>query len=115
MASKRKKKVSRKKVTVRKKKKVKKATSAKKKRQTVLGVVTHYFPKVNAAVVKLKKPLSVGDRVQFQGHTTQFSQEVKSMQIDHEPIQKAAKGKEIGLEVNERVRTHDVMVPAKKE
>ncbi len=87
-----------------------KAKQSKKEKVTVIGVVTHYFPKVNAAVIKLKKPLSVGDRVIIKGSTTQFEQKIESMQIDHVVITKAKKGDEIGLEVNDRVREHDLLI-----
>ena len=75
----------------------------------VLGTVTHYFPKVRAAVVKLKSPLSIGDTVRVKGHTTDFTETVNSIQIDHVPINTAKKGMEIGLLVNSRVRQHDVV------
>ena len=87
-----------------------KAKKQKKEKVTVLGIVTHYFPKVNAAVIKLKKPLSVGDTVIIKGSTTQFEQKIESMQMDHVSIQKAKKGDEIGLEVNDRVREHDLLI-----
>lgn len=87
-----------------------KAKQPKKEKVTVIGVVTHYFPKVNAAVIKLKKPLSVGDTVILKGSTTQFEQKIESMQIDHVVITKAKKGDEIGLEVKDRVREHDLLI-----
>ena len=91
-------------------KKSAKSKTPKKPKIDAIGVVTHYFPKVNAAVVKLKKPLAVGDTVLIQGSTTHFKQRIKSMQIDHVVISKAKKGDEIGLEVDERVREHDLLV-----
>ncbi len=87
-----------------------KAKQPKKKKVTVIGVVTHYFPKVNAAVIKLKKPLSVGDTVIIKGTTTQVEQHIESMQIVRAVITKAKKGDEIGLEVKERVREHDLLI-----
>ena len=93
-----------------KKKKGKASSKKKAPKRTVIGKVTHYFPHVNAAVVKLVRPLSVGDTVEVLGHTTKFTQRVDSMQIDHVPIQKAKKGDEIGLEVKARVREHDRLV-----
>lgn len=89
---------------------VKKAKVSKKARENVIGKVTHYFPHVNAAVVKLKAPLSVGDRVKIKGHTTDFTQNVSSLQIDRVPIQSAKKGEEIGLLVDSRVRQHDLVI-----
>lgn len=84
--------------------------TAKKEKVAVIGIVTHYFPKVNAAVIKLKKPLAVGDTVVIKGSTTDFKQKIESMQIDHVAISKAKKGDEIGLEVKDRVREHDVLI-----
>ena len=89
------------------KKQVKKKAS--KKEANLIGKVSHYFPHVQAAVIKLKAPLSVGDSVKIKGHTTDFVQNVVSMQIDRQPIINAKPGQEIGLLVKSRVRQHDVV------
>lgn len=88
------------------------AVRAKKSKETVVGLVTHYFPHVNAAVIKLKTPLSVGDKIRIKGHTTDFIQSINSMQIDRVPINAAKKGQEIGLLVDSRVRQHDIAYKA---
>ena len=90
----------------------KKRVVAKKPKEKVIGIVTHYFPKVRAAVVKMKAPLVIGDTVKIKGHTTDFTQNVTSLQIDHVPIQAAKKGDEIGLLVDSRVRQNDVVYKA---
>lgn len=107
-----KKKVIKKKVL--KKKPVKKAGVKKvaKKKENVLGIITHYFPHVQAAVIKLKGPLNVGESIKVKGHTTDFTQAVTSMQIDRVAITSAKKGDEIGLLVNSRVRQHDLVYKA---
>lgn len=92
-----------------KRKVAKKAPPKKKIKANVIGVVTHYFPHVRAAVVKLKAPLSVGDIIKIKGHTTDFTQNVTSLQIDRVPIDTAKKGQEIGLLVDSRVRQHDAV------
>ncbi|MFZ5800885.1 MAG: hypothetical protein ACOY3D_05885 [Candidatus Omnitrophota bacterium] len=74
-----------------------------------IGKVTHYFPHVQAGVIKLKSPLSAGDTITVKGHTTNFTQVVESMQIDHVPITTAKKGAEIGLKVTSRVRHGDLV------
>ena len=114
-----KKKATRKKIVKRKpvsrkkalKKKVapKKKTRARSKNKDVIGTVTHYFPKVRAAVIKLKVPFSVGQAVKIKGHTTDFTQTITSMQIDHVSVTTAKKGQEIGLLVDSRVRQHDLV------
>jgi hypothetical protein len=74
------------------------------------GVITHFFPKVDAAVVKLTKgAISVGDTIVIKGHTSDFKEKVRSIQLDHVPIQDAEKGMEIGLKVKAKVREHDVV------
>lgn len=73
-----------------------------------IGEVTHYFPHVKAAAVKLlKNGLKVGDSIYIKGHTTDFKEPVKSIQLDRVPIQEGKKGQEIGLLVKSRVRQGD--------
>ena len=100
-----------KKKAVRKKPSTRKRTIIKKPavKENVIGVVTHYFHNVRAAVIKLKAPLSIGEVIKIKGHTTDFTQSVVSMQIDRVPINQAKKGDEIGLLVNSRVRQHDTV------
>lgn len=81
----------------------------KKIKEKNIGEITHYFPQVRAAVIKLKAPLSIADTIKIKGYTTDFTQDVESMQIDRVPIDSAKKGQEIGLLVNSRVRRHDVV------
>ena len=45
-----------------------------------IGEVTHFFPHVKAAVVKIKKgTLKTGDTIYIKGHTTDFEQKIKSL------------------------------------
>lgn len=94
------------------KKRVAKTRGIKKPKENIIGEVTHYFPKVRAAVIKLKRPLITGDVVKIKGHTTDFKQSVTSMQIDRVAIGQGKKGQEIGLLVDSRVRQHDIVYKA---
>lgn len=85
------------------------ASSVKKPKENIIGKVTHYFPHVRAAVIKLKAPLAVGDSIRIKGHTTDFTQKITSLQIDRTPITEAKKGQEIGLLVDSRARQHDIV------
>jgi hypothetical protein len=98
-----KKKINKKK-PVSKKKPIKKSP---KPEGNLIGSIIHYFPHVQAAVIKLKKPLVNGDTVKIKGHTTDLTQIVASMQIDRVDIQTGKKGDEIGLLVASRVRQGD--------
>lgn len=73
-----------------------------------IGKVTHYFSKVQAAVIEIKKGgLNLGDKLHFKGHTSDFTQIISSMQIEHSPINTAKTGDDIGLRVDSRVRAGD--------
>lgn len=72
-----------------------------------IGEVTHFFTNISVGVIKLSGSLGVGDTVHFKGATTDFEQEVGSMEIDEEKVEEAGAGQSIGLKVNERVREGD--------
>ena len=74
-----------------------------------VGVVTHFFSKIDVAVVDLSEKLAVGDRVLIRGMTTNIEQNVDSMQIDRIDIQSAEGGKSVGLKVDDRVREGDTV------
>jgi len=74
-----------------------------------VGKATHYFSKINVAVIELTASLSVGDKIRVQGPTTNFEQTVQSMQIEHENVKTAQKGQSVGLKVDERIRENDTV------
>jgi hypothetical protein len=75
---------------------------------TLIGVVTHYFGKVEAGVISLESgELRVGDTIHVRGHTTDFYQRVNRIEIDHAPVEIAKPGQSVGVEITQRVREHD--------
>ena len=74
-----------------------------------VGYITHFFSKINVAVLELTAPLAVGDRIIVKGPTTDFEQVVDSMQIEHANIPKAEAGQSIGLKMAEHARERDVV------
>ena len=70
----------------------------------LLGEVSNYFEHVGVAAIKLNTGLNVGDKIRVVGGEVDFGQDVKSMQILHEKVQKAKKGDEIGIKIKEKVR-----------
>lgn len=77
------------------------------KKEELIGKITHYFGKIEVGIVELSKPLKIGETIHVKGGTTDFEQEVKSMQIEHENIEKAKKGDVIGLGVKEKTKEGD--------
>ena len=74
-----------------------------------VGKITHFFTKINVAIVELAGALAVGDQILIKGSSTNVEQRVDSMQIEHENVEKAVKGQSIGLKVNDRVRENDIV------
>ncbi len=76
--------------------------------EKLIGKITHCFNNINVAVLQLiDDELNVGDTIHIKGHTTDFTQVINSMQIEHKSIQKAKKGDDIGLKVDNPVHEHD--------
>lgn len=70
----------------------------------LVGVVTHFFPKVSAAVLKVESPIKIGDRIKIVAPGgSEFEQQIDSMQIDREEITEAKSGDEIGMKVDQKV------------
>lgn len=75
-----------------------------------IGKVEHYFGKIQVAAIKITADtLSLGDTIHFKGHTTDFTQVVESMQVEHNEIKTAKAGEDVGIKVKEHVRPKDVV------
>jgi len=75
--------------------------------EKLVGEVTHYYGRIAVAAVRLSGRLSLGDRIHVLGHTSDFVQEVTSMEIEHQSIEEALPGQEIGLRIVSRARQGD--------
>jgi len=78
-------------------------------RVIAVGKITHYFPKINVAVVELILPIAIGDDLLIKGPTTDFEQTVDSMQIDRKAIQRAEGGQSVGLKLVQAVKEKDTV------
>ena len=73
-----------------------------------IGEVIGFLGHLSVATIKITNgTLKIGDTIRIQGHTTNFEQVIDSMQIEHESIQEAKTGDDIGLKVKEKVRHND--------
>lgn len=78
--------------------------------ETKIGTVTHYYNHLHVAGVSITDgELRKGDVIHVKGHTSDFEQKVESMQIDHEVVDIAKPGDQIGLSVIEHAREHDTV------
>mgnify|MGYP001135964834 CR=1 FL=1 len=73
-----------------------------------IGVVSTYFRKISVAGIEITKgSLEVGDTIHIKGKTSDFTETIKSMQVEHDTVEKVKKGDSIGIKVSNRVRQHD--------
>jgi translation elongation factor EF-1alpha len=73
-----------------------------------IGEVVKFFSKPSVAAVKVVEgELVVGDSIKFSGHTTDFIDVIKSMEVENKAVQKAVAGDFIGVKVSDRVRPGD--------
>lgn len=75
-----------------------------------VGRVANYFSKIGVAAIQIERgTLSKGDLIRIKGVTTDFTQEIESMEIDRNPVNSASKGQSVGIKVKGRVRPNDIV------
>jgi translation elongation factor EF-1alpha len=73
-----------------------------------VGVVVKFFSKPSVAAINVTKgSIKQGDTLMYKGHTTDFTEEVASIEIDNQSVDEAKVGDMIGVQVKERVREKD--------
>lgn len=72
-----------------------------------IGRVNRYFARIAVAGIELTNDLTIGDTIHVRGHTTDLTQNVGSMQIEHDAVEYAAAGDSVGVKIAGRCRTGD--------
>jgi len=73
-----------------------------------VGLVIKFFAKPSVAAVEVTSgSIKKGDILKYKGHTTDFTEEVLSMEIDNNPVEEVKVGDLVGIKVKERVREND--------
>lgn len=81
---------------------------AAKAEEKLIGRITHYYSHLSVGIVELTEgELRLGDRIHVKGAHTDFTQTVDSIQVEHQSVERAEKGKSVGIKVKEKVREHD--------
>ena len=69
-----------------------------------IGKVTHYYDKAGVAIVELQAELKLGDRIRIERGDSVFTQTVSSIQKEYLPMEKAEKGDQVGIKVDQKVK-----------
>jgi len=74
-----------------------------------IGKVVGFYSHVSVAAIKLEATLKVGDKIHIKGATTDITQKVDSIQIEHDTIKEAKKGDSVGIKIKDRARPNDIV------
>jgi len=81
---------------------------AAKAEEKLVGRIIHYYSHLGVGIIELTGgELKVGDIIHVKGKHTDFTQSVDSIQIEHQDVTRAEKGKVVGIKVKEKVHEHD--------
>ena len=74
-----------------------------------VGKITHYFGHLGVAAIDVTGEIKVGDTLHIKGHTSDFTEVIESMQVEHASVTVAKPGDKIGIKVKEHTREHDIV------
>jgi hypothetical protein len=74
-----------------------------------VGKVKHFYNHLYVAVLTLHSSLMLGDRIHICGHSTDFSQRIGSMEVNHHFVIWVRPGDDVAVKVIEPVHEHDLV------
>ena len=74
-----------------------------------IGKISHYFGNISVGIIELTDTLKLGETIHIKGHTSDFTETVDSMQIEHADVSEAKAGDSVGIKVTEKVHPHDTV------
>ncbi len=72
-----------------------------------IGKITHYYGHIGVGIVELSDGLKVGETIHIKGHTSDFTQNVDSIQIEHAGVPEAKLGDIVGIKFAQKVHPQD--------
>ena len=72
-----------------------------------IGRIVHYYGHLNVGIIELSDTLKVGDKIRVKGHTSDFTQVVESMQIEHANVTEGKPGNLVGIKIKDKAHPND--------
>ncbi len=72
-----------------------------------IGKITHYYGHLDVGIIELSDALKIGESIHIKGHTSDFTQTIDSMQIEHTGISEAKAKDVIGIKLIQKAHPHD--------
>jgi len=74
-----------------------------------IGHIRAYYSHKSVASIELTESVCLGNRIYVKGITTDFEQEIESLQIQGKAVEKSLLGILVGLKVKSRCRKNDLV------
>jgi len=74
-----------------------------------IGKITHYYGHLSVGIIKLSDALKIGDSIHIKGHSSDFTQSVDSIQIEHANVSEAKSGDVIGIKIIQKAHPNDTV------
>lgn len=72
-----------------------------------IGKISHYYGNISVGIIELSNTLKLGDSIHIKGHSSDFTQGIDSMQIEHANVSEAKAGDLVGIKVIQKVHPSD--------
>lgn len=72
-----------------------------------IGAITHYYGHINVGIIQLLDILKIGDKIHIKGHSSDFTETVDSIEIEHKTVSEAGPGDLVGIKVTQKVHPYD--------
>ena len=76
---------------------------------TFLGKILDYYSHLGVATLALEAPLAAGEMIRVKGHTTDLTQRIEHMEVDHKNVTSAAAGEGVGIKLADKARRGDAV------
>lgn len=72
-----------------------------------IGTIEHYYDHISVGIIKLIDGLNIGDQIHIKGRSSDFTQAVSSMQVEHINVTEPKVGDAIGIKIDQKARPGD--------
>ncbi len=83
------------------------SNSHAKSARKLVGIVTHFYPRVSVAAVRLVSGVRTGDEIIIEGKTSYSRQSIESMEKSGKHLERASKGETVGIKLKDKARKND--------
>lgn len=72
-----------------------------------IGKIAHYYGHIGVCIIELSDALKLGESIHIKGHTSDFTQQVESMQIEHAVVSEGKSGDAVGIKIAQKAHPQD--------